>query len=363
MAQAIIDLNKLKRNLGRLQQHVQPSVRIMAAVKANAYGHGLVKISQTLQSEGVNWFAVATPAEALNLRSAGITANILVLSPSSPNKLKELIDADVCLTVVDEASIQQAEEAARQLNDQARLHLKVDTGMGRLGEAANDSLKTAMQIDQSKATKFEGYYTHFACTDDADPNYTQMQLERFNEAIAMLKHNGIESELRHAANSAALITTPDSHFDMVRPGIALYGYHGSSYTIEPSLEPILELHAKVTFVKRVSAGQSISYSATWTAEKDTTIASVRYGYGDGYPRALSNIGEVWAADKLCPIRGRVCMDQFMIDLGDDVVQVGDDVVLLGGDAPDADDLGNLAKTISYEVLTGVSQRVEKTYIE
>ena len=362
MAQAIIDLNKLRRNLGRLRQHVQPSVRIMAAVKANAYGHGMVKISQTLQSEGVNWFAVATPTEALSLRSAGITANILLLSPSSPNKLSELIEADICLTVVDEASIQQAEEAARQLNSKARLHLKVDTGMGRLGEAASKSLKTAMQIDQSKALKFEGYYTHFACADDTDPSYTQMQLERFNEAIAMLKKNGIEAEILHAANSAALITNPESHFDMVRPGIALYGYHGSNYTIEPSLEPILELHANVTFVKRVSAGQSISYSATWTAEKDTTIASVRYGYGDGYPRALSNKGEVWAAGKLRPIRGRICMDQFMIDIGDDGIQVGDAVVLLGGHAPDADDLGKLSGTISYEVLTSVSERVEKHYI-
>lgn len=361
MAQAIIDLNKLTRNLRRLQRHLQPSVRIMAAVKANAYGHGLERISQRLQSDGIQWFAVATPEEALSLRSAGITSNILILSPSFPDKLQTLIEADICLTVVNEATISEAEQVAKQLGRIARLHLKVDTGMGRLGEAASESLKTASYIDQSKSLHFEGYFTHFSCADDTDQSYTNIQLNLFNDALEMLKKHGIEAELNHAANSAALVTNPDSHFDMVRPGIALYGYHGSHYTIEPSLEAIMELRAKVTFVKRVLAGKSISYSATWTADKDTTIASVRFGYGDGYPRVLSNKGYVWAAGKLRPIRGRVCMDQILIDLDNDDIAIGDDVTLLGSKAPDANDLANLSNTISYEILTSINQRVQRLY--
>jgi len=247
------------------------------------------------------------------------------------------------------------------LGKKARLHLKVDTGMGRLGEAASESLKTATLIDKSNSLHFEGYFTHFSCADDDDQSYTNMQLNLFNDALDMLKKHGIEAEIRHAANSAALVSNPDSHFDMVRPGIALYGYHGNHYTIEPSLEPILELRALVTFVKRVSAGQCISYSATWTADKDTNIASIRCGYGDGYPRSLSSKGQVWAAGKLRPVRGRVCMDQFMIDLDEDSIDVGDDVTLLGDHGPSADDLGALSNTISYEILTGISNRVERTY--
>ena len=365
MAQAIIDLNKLKRNLRRLQQHLQPSVQFMAAVKANAYGHGLVKISQTLESYGVNWFAVSTGEEALELRAAGIAANILVLTPSPPEKLKKLLTNDISLSVVEESDIQTVSNVANQLKKPARLHLKVDTGMGRLGLPAKDCLGTAKLLDNNSNVTFEGFYTHFACADEADRSYTNMQLEIFQDAVAMLKKHTIQVRFTHAANSAALVTLPESHFDMVRAGIALYGYHGDSYchSFEPNLEPILELHARVTFIKRVAAGQSISYGATWTSEKDTNIASVRYGYGDGYPRLLSNQGQVWAAGKLRPIRGRVCMDQLMIDLGNDMFTVGNNVTLLGNNAPNANELATMSDTISYEVLTSITQRVKRIYNE
>ncbi len=364
MAQAIIDLNKLKRNLGRLQQHLQPSVQFMAVVKANAYGHGLVKISQALEAEGVQWFAVATPEEALTLRANGISGNILVLTPSPPEKLEDLLLQNISLSVTDEMNVQQVNKVAKSLGQKAKLHLKVDTGMGRLGQPSGDCLHTAKLLDTSQHCDFEGFYTHFACADEADRSYTNMQLASFSEAVNLLQKHDIQAQLTHAANSAALVTLPESHFDMVRAGIALYGYHGDSYceTFEAKLEPILELRARVTFVKRISAGQSISYGATWTADKETTIASVRFGYGDGYPRVLSNQGQVWAVGKLRPIRGRVCMDQFMIDLGDDSITVGDDVTLLGSHGPNADDLAQLSNTISYEILTQLTDRVERVYL-
>jgi alanine racemase len=212
--------------------------------------------------------------------------------------------------------------------------------------------------------ELEGVWTHFAASDDEDKSLTLEQLENFQNFLSAIRREGIEPKLIHTANSAATLAFPESHFDMVRPGIAVYGYHSSpvTQTLESRLTPVMTLTAPITFIKKVKAGTPISYSRMWTAPKDTTIATVRIGYADGYPRLLTNKGEVWFQNRLCPVAGRVCMDQIMIDAGDLDVNIDDRVTLFGPEGINAETLGNRYGTISYDVLTGIAPRVERVYI-
>jgi alanine racemase len=243
------------------------------------------------------------------------------------------------------------------------VHLKVDTGMGRLGLQWKEAAELAKTIAKTKNVELEGVWTHFAASDDEDKTFTLEQLENFQHFLNALRKEGIQAKLVHTANSAATLAFPESHFDLVRPGIAVYGYHSSPYTatIEARIKPVMTLTAPITFIKKVKAGTPVSYSRMWTAPKDTTIATVRIGYADGYPRLLTNKGEVWIQNQLRPIAGRVCMDQIMVDVGDLEVQLGERVTLFGPEGIDAETLGNRYGTISYDVLTGISPRVERVY--
>ena len=238
--------------------------------------------------------------------------------------------------------------------------------MGRLGGGTEETLRTAKLLDKLDGVELEGLWTHFACSDEPERSYTEGQLERFHEAVSALEHAGIQVPLKHTANSAATLAYPESHFDLVRPGIALYGYSSSphSATLAPDLTPVMTLSAPVTFVKRVQQGQSVSYGALWTAPEDTTVATVRFGYADGYPRVLST--EPAAQVQMCgqrrPIVGRVCMDQLMVDVGDLDVKVGDRAVIFGPEGPTAEDLGRAAGTISYELLVRLGARVAREYV-
>lgn len=356
MPQALISTPALSHNLQTILQHLKPSTDMLAAVKANAYGHGAVPVARHLESLGVRWFGVATAAEAIELRHGGISGNILIFSPVYQH-IAELIDYNISFTLAGEASL----EAIKTAKKPARVHLKVDTGMGRLGldwQASADLLQKARR----SGLEIEGIWTHFASSDDEDLGFAKLQLEHFEHMITAIK-DIYTPPLIHAANSAAIFALPQSHFNLVRPGIALYGYHSSPFIagLEPRLKPVMTLTAPITFIKRVKAGTSISYSQLWKAPQDTTIATVRIGYADGYPRLLSNKGEVWVRDRLCPIAGRVCMDQLMVDIGDLQVAIGDRVTLFGGRGLDAETLGNRFGTISYDLLTGISPRVERIY--
>ncbi len=363
MATARIDLNALKHNVKAIRTHLSSNVELLAAVKANAYGHGAVGIAKHLNILGINWFGVATPAEAIQLCQTGLTIKILILNPVY-SSIEKLITQNIRLSIVDKSSLEIVEHAAKKVGHKAIVHLKVDTGMGRLGLTPKEALEVAKQADSSKVIVFEGVWTHFACADEKDPKYTYKQLEIFQKFLNNLRKNHIAIPFTHAANSAAIFAFPESHFDMVRAGIALYGYHASAYiqSLEPNLKPVMTVTAAITFVKSLKAGQSISYGATWTAKHDTTIATVRYGYADGYPRILSNIASAWCKGKLRPIRGRVCMDQLMIDMGDDVVEKGEAVTFFGSQAPNAANLAELCNTIPYEILTSVGNRVERVFL-
>ncbi len=360
MAVAEINLGALSHNVGCIKNHLSPKVRLLATVKANAYGHGATGVAKHLNTLGVNWFGVATQMEALELCQAKLDSNILILNPVYSG-VEELIAQNICLSIVNELSLAKVEQAAKKIGQKATIHLKVDTGMGRLGLGSKETLEIARKADSSKWLVLGGIWTHFACADERDSTYTCKQLEVFQEFLDSLRKSRIDVPFRHIANSAATFAFPESHFDMVRVGIALYGYHASTHIqgLEPNLKPVMTVKAPITFVKRLKAGQSVSYGATWIASHETTIATVRYGYADGYPRILSNSASVWCKGKLCPVRGRVCMDQLMIDMGDDVVEEGETVTLFGGYAPSAADLAKLCSTIPYEILTSVGNRVER----
>lgn len=359
---AHVDLDAIRHNLARVRSRIGAGTKILAAVKADGYGHGLVPVSRALEAAGVAFFGVATPAEAMALREAGIRAGVLLLSPlRDAATIARLVEADVSLTATDAASLDayaRADAEGRYL-----LHLKVDTGMGRLGRPWRETAALAAAIDRRPDWVLEGVWTHFAASDDADRTYTLGQIEAYRRALDALDADGLTPPLRHAANSAAIVAYPEAEFDMVRPGICLYGYHSSDVVaaLEPGLRPAMRLAAPVTFVKRVEAGTSVSYGNLWRAPGATTVATVRIGYADGYARSLSGRAWVSVQGERRPVVGRVCMDQIMVDVGEIDVAPGDEVTLWGPPGPDAESLAHAIGTVSYELLTGVGTRVERTY--
>lgn len=372
---ASVDLDALGRNVDRLRR-CAPSADLLVAVKADAYGHGLLPVARALSRHGVRWFGVATPAEALALRRAGLRERVLLFGPVRGRILERLVANEVDLTVTSEDDVAEVERAVRAVREgasarsgdgeapPARLHLKVDTGMGRLGRSPAEAAPIASRIDGAEGCEFTAAWTHFACADEPSSDETRRQLDRFHDALSALDASGLEPRLRHAANSAALLTLPESHFDLVRPGIAAYGHHGSDEVAEaaPDLEPILTLTAPVVFVKRVAAGDAVSYGHRWRAQRDTTIATVRIGYGDGYPRALTNRGEARFGDVAGRVAGTVCMDQTMFEVEDDTVEVGDRAVLLSPGGPDARRAAASIGTIPYELITRLTGRVARRYV-
>lgn len=364
--QAVVNLSALTDNLAFVRSHVGASVKVLAAVKADAYGHGLVPVAKRLADAGVEWFGVATPAEALALRTAGVSGGVLLLSPviEAPT-ITRLVAADVSLTLTDDDCL--ARYAAADLPQVLKLHLKIDTGMGRLGRPASEAPHLAQAVARVSSSKLEleGVFTHFAASDSSDRSLTVRQLTAFHEALDGLERLGLTPPLRHAANSAAILNYPEAQFDMVRPGIVLYGYHPAPNLVdlEPRLRPALTLTAPVTFVKQVEAGASISYDASWRAPRSTMVATARIGYADGYPRSLSGQSQLSFRGRNCEVIGRVCMDQLMFDLGPaNRAQPGERCILWGEGGPDGEEIARRVGTVSYELLTGLGSRVERVYV-
>lgn len=359
---ATVDLKALEHNLGRIRRRLSGGTRVLAAVKADAYGHGAAPVARRLAERGVGWFGVATPEEAFALRSAGVSGDILLFGPVyRADTLRRLADEGVAVTLADETGLDAAQAArtARPL----RLHLKVDTGMGRLGLPGPAAAALARRAERAEGIELEALWTHLARSDEADRAPTLAQLERFERLLADLRADGITPPLRHASNSAAVFGFPEAHYDLVRPGIALYGYHSDEpvHALEPALRPAMRLQAPVSFVKRVPAGTPVSYGGSWVAPRETTLATVRIGYADGYPRLLSNRGAASLHGRSLPVAGRVCMDQLLLDAGDLDVRPGDTVTLWGPPGPDAQSVARGIGTISYELLTGVAPRVPRRY--
>ena len=374
---AQVDLGALERNLDAIRAHVEFR-KILLPVKANAYGHGLTEVSrsgvftaplaQFLQDRSVvDWFGVATVEEGVRLRAAGITLPILKLSATQNHEVARAIEADLTLTVVDPVSIWAVSAAAEALDKHVNVHLKVDTGMRRIGCPPSLAPRFAELVEQAPYCHLQGVFTHFAASDNPEEDdFTNRQLSQFIEAVDEIEDTlGRGIELKHAANSGAVERHPDSWLDMVRPGILSYGYPQSPL---PTLrvDPVLSLISHVSFVKTVHAGETVSYGRTWVAPWDTRVATVSIGYGDGYTRLLSNRAEVLIQSRRYPQIGTVCMDQIMVDLGpDSTIGVGEQVTLIGRDGSEsigANDLGALAGTISYEILTRIAERVSRVYI-
>jgi alanine racemase len=358
------DLDALTHNLNVLQRHV--GVPVMGIVKANAYGHGLVPVARHLQTEGIAQLGVAFVEEGITLRQAGVRVPILVLGSIHAPQVTQFLVHDLEVTVSSIDKLRQVEQAAESMGRKAVIHLKLDTGMERIGVHSENAAPFIEAAINSRWCTVKGIYSHLACSDDPDSPMTGEQLQRFLSACTYFDRVGAPMPVRHLANSGGVLHFPETHLDMVRPGIMLYGVlpdPASRATIV--LRPVLSLVSKVVYFKVVKAGRTVSYGATWSAGQDTRVITIPIGYGDGYPRSLSSRGEVLVRGQRHPIIGRVCMDQFMVDLGPDgTAYNGDEVVLIGrqGDvAISCEAVAQAAGTIPYEILTGLNQRIPREY--
>ncbi len=361
---ALIHLDRFIRNIDSIRACVGRS-RICLAVKADAYGHGAVEIAKSAVEAGVSQFAVATCDEALELRECGIAAPILLLNPPVVGEIPTIIERGVGCVVADRRLIDAFSDAAKRVGSPARLHLAVDTGMGRIGCSTDRASALGRLIASDRRLRLEGVCTHFAASD-TDDEYTREQIRRFDRCIAEIRAVGVDPGVVHAANSAGLLRHKAGRYDMVRPGIIAYGYRPSR-AMELSIEvaPVMEFVSKLVFIKRVPAGTPISYGMTFRADRETVIGTVAAGYGDGYNRLLSNRGSVAVRGKRYPVVGTVCMDQFMIDLGPDPdVSLYDDVVMFGPfpPAPDAEEIAGMCGTIAYEITCGIGKRVPRIHL-
>lgn len=361
-----IDHDALRWNLRQIREKVGANVKILSMVKANAYGHGATAVAQTLAGAGGDAFGVATLEEGVELRQSGIHAPILVLAGAYEEQLAEFFAHSLTPVVHDLTRLERLEKAVRRRSAALHVHLKIDTGMGRLGLVAAESEAWIPELKNLAALRIEGVFSHFSHAESVDGDYTRRQLEIFNRVVERLRGEQIAPPLVHFANSAATITLPAAYFDMVRPGIMLYGvYPSAAMASQMILKPVLAWKTKILQLKKVPAGTSISYGQTFVTKRESMIATLPIGYADGYPRLLSNRGEVLVGGQRAKVAGRVCMDLTMIDVTDiRNVKQGDEVVLLGrqGDAEvSADQIAAWANTISYEILTSIGARVPRIH--
>lgn len=360
-----VDLAALSHNLHALQHHV--GVPVMGIVKANAYGHGLVPVARHLQAQGIAQLGVAFVEEGIALRQAGLRVPILVLGGIHAPQVTQFIAHDLEVTVSSIDKLRQVEQAAQSMGRKAVIHLKLDTGMERIGVHSENAAPFIEAALASHWCTVKGIYSHLACSDDPASPMTGEQLQRFLAACAYFDRIGAPMPVRHLANSGGVLHFPETWLDLVRPGIALYGVMpdpASRATV--ALHPALSLVSKVVYFKVVKAGHTVSYGATWAGTQDTRVVTVPIGYGDGYPRSLSSRGEVLVRGRRHPIIGRVCMDQFMADIGPGgTAYNGDEVVLIGrqGDAVlSCEAVAQAAGTIPYEILTGLNERIPREYL-
>jgi alanine racemase len=366
-SRAFVHLDRLDRNLSVVRSLISPGVKVCVAVKAQAYGHGAVPVAKRLEQFGVEALGVATVAEGAQLRQAGITVPLLLFGATLPRQCDQIVELGLEPFVFDTERIAALARSAREQKRTLKVHLKVDTGMGRLGCPWDQAVPLARQIVHERGLEFEGLCTHFASSDGPGPLTVETQLARFEQARAALRAEGLAPRLVHAANSGALIDWPEAHFDMVRPGIAVYGYPATTQKRpNPGFVPLLEWTSEVVFVKEVPAGTTLSYGSRYTTPYRTKIATIPVGYADGWRRSFANQARIVVGNQTAQVSGTVCMDQFLVDLGPgSEVREGDRVVLLGtsGDPvpPSAEDLARIDGTIAYEILCGIGPRVDRVY--
>lgn len=362
---ADIDLNAIRENIDAIKKNLQPQVRICAVVKADGYGHGAVPVANHIQ-DIVSFFAVATIEEALELRNAGIDKPILILGYVFPSDLHLAVTNDIRLTVFDFKTATEISALATELKLKSVVHLKIDTGMGRIGFAANDeSIRVIRDISGLPGIAVEGLFTHFFSSDSSDLGAADRQLKDFVAFCDKVGSAGIDIPIKHCSNSAAATAMPQADMDMVRLGISIYGLYPSDAVTAIKLKPALSLKSHIIMLKTITAGQSVSYGATYTADKDTVIATIPVGYADGYKRSLSNKGYVLVKGQRAPITGRICMDMFMVDVsGIAGLSTGDEVVLVGQSDDEEitmEEISGLAGSFNYEFACNVGKRVPRVY--
>ena len=359
-ARAIIHLDYFMENFRIIREMVGQGRHICVPVKADAYGHGAKEIARASLKAGAFCFAVADVQEGALLRKEGITVPILLFSQALPYEIPEIIKNKLTPLVSDIEFIQMLDNAAKTANTRLPVHLKIDTGMGRLGCIPAEAVELAGKISSCAGLEYAGTLTHFSCADSSaagDIEYTERQIALFDKVVKDIKTAGFDPGIVHAANSGAVILHPKAWYGMVRPGILLYGYNFAG------VKPVMELRANVVHLKQVKKGGQISYGRAWTAEKDTTIGVLQIGYADGLPRLAGNKWQVYIKGRLYPIAGRICMDQCMADLGGvSEVRLWDEAVIFGGPAPDAGKLASLTGTIPYEITCNINKRVTREYL-
>jgi alanine racemase len=365
-AEALVDLAAVRHNVDVLRA-AAPGAALMAVVKADGYGHGAVPVARAALEAGATWLGVCTIEEALALRAAGLSARVLSWLHVPDDDFAAAVAADIDLSAASRAHLEAVLAGARAAGRPARLHLKIDTGLTRNGAQPADwpeLLDVAAKAEADGIAQVVAVWSHLACADEPQHPSLDRQATRLDEAWRAARDRGLDP-VRHLANSAATLTRPDLHFDLVRPGVAVYGLDPLGRPVpETPLRPAMTFRARVALAKRVPAGEGVSYGHAWTTPRETTIALVPVGYADGVPRALNRHGrmQVLLDGKLRPVVGRVCMDQVMVDCGDDDVAAGAEVVLFGPDGPTAQDWADELDTIHYEVVTGVhGNRVTRTY--
>ncbi len=366
-----VDLGAIVRNARILKSRLAPETRIMGVIKTDGYGHGSVPIARELEKLDFMWgFAVATAEEAYELRQAGIRKPILALGYTFPYCYERLAEEEIRPAVFRRDSLEQLEEAAARSGKTIKVHIKVDTGMNRIGITPDEEgLKLIEDIGRRKGIEAEGIFTHFARADEADKTSTEEQLDTFLGFVSRAeKRLGCAVPLKHCSNSASILDMRRADMDLVRAGIVLYGLYPSDEVDRTTaeLEPALSLYSRIVYIKTIHRGQSVSYGGTFTAGQDMRVATVPLGYGDGYPRSLSGKGYVLICGKPAPVLGRICMDQFMVDVSDIPEAKEDDrVVLLGKDGGaciTAEELGDLSGRFPYELVCDFGKRIPRIYI-
>lgn len=371
-AYARIDLDAIVGNLCSMQKHISPTARMVGVIKADGYGHGSVQVAKAVEDLDFLWgFAVATPEEAHKLRTEGIRKPLLILGYSFPYSYEQLAREEVRPAVFRQDSLPFLQKAAEKAGKAIKAHVKVDTGMNRIGIAPDETgLRFMEDLMNREGIEIEGIFTHFAGSDQRDKSGAERQLERFRDFTDRAERElGLKIPLKHCSNSAGILEMPEANMDLVRAGIAMYGLYPSEEVFRETVElaPALSLYSRIIYMKTIGAGESVSYGGTFTAAREMRVATIPIGYGDGYPRSLSGRGSVLICGKRAPILGRVCMDQLMVDVSDiEEAAEGARVVLLGcdgGESVGAEEVGNLSGRFHYELVCDLGKRVPRVYVK
>ena len=365
--EADIDLDAIYNNILNIKNILKSNTKVMVVVKDDGYGHGAIAIAKKINNI-VDGYGIATVEEGIELRKARILKNILILGYTSPLQYQEILNHNITPTIFDYRSAEQLNKEANKQQKSIAIHIKIDTGMNRLGFPCNKkSIDEILKISKLDGIKIEGIFSHFASADETDKTFTYEQLEKFSQVISLLENEDLYIPIKHISNSAGIIDIPEANLDLVRCGIATYGLYPSKDVNKTNIEliPAMRLKTHVSHVKTVDQGVGVSYGSTYITNKETKIATIPVGYGDGYPRNLSSKARVLIRGQYAPIIGRICMDQFMVDVSDlTEVKQGDVVTLIGKDGDECitvEELAELSGTFNYEFICNLGKRIPRLY--